>query len=125
MILKLLDCIYHQDGVEEAHYYLLKNTKEKISEIVVDGLFKDSIYNVWINIKEILRFHKQLQDKEKILSKEKIDFYQKILDIDALSNSDKIKLYNGLKGKNMALLFYQDWYKVRKYSYQKNERKFI
>lgn len=119
MILKLSDCIYHQDGVEEAYSYLLKNTKEKISEIVVDGLFKDSIYNIWINIKEILRFHKKLQDKEKILSKEKIDFYQKILNIDALSNSDKIKLYNGLKGKNMALLFYQDWYKVRKYSYQK------
>mgnify|MGYP004524255021 FL=1 len=119
MILKLSDCIYHQDGVEEVYSYLLKNTKEKISEIVVDGLFKDSIYNIWINIKEILRFHKKLQDKEKILSKEKIDFYQKILNIDALSNSDKIKLYNRLKGKNMALLFYQDWYKVRKYSYQK------
>lgn len=119
IILKLEDCMHNQDGIELAYQYLLKNTKEKISEIIIDGLFKDTIYNVWINIKEILRYHKNLSDKEKVLSQETLNFYQEILNIDALSNPDKIKLYQKLKDKNIALSFYQDWYKVRKHSYQK------
>ena len=119
MILKLEDCMHNQDGIELAYQYLLKNTKEKISEIIIDGLFKDTIYNVWINIKEILRYHKKLSDKEKILSQETLNSYQEILNIDTLSNPNKIKLYQKLKDKNIALLFYQDWYRVRKHSYQK------
>mgnify|MGYP004627376969 CR=1 FL=1 len=118
-IIKLEDCIHNQNGLETAYRYLLKNTDEKISEIIVDGLFKDSIYNVWINIKEMLRYLNHLEDKETVLHREKRQFYQKILDIDSLTNEDKIKLYYELKDKNIALSFYQDWYKVRKYSYQR------
>ena len=119
MIIRLEDYLQYQDGKKLAYDYLLKNTSEKISEIVVDGLFRDTIYNVWMNIREMISYHNGLEQHEKFLNQDRLDFYQKILKIDQMNNSDKIQLYHKLKKKNIALLFYQDWYKVRKHSYQK------
>lgn len=119
MIIQLEDYWHHQDKIELAYQYFLKNTKEKISEIVVDGLFKDTIYNVWINIREMLRYLKFYENDKKILSRDKIQFYQDILEIDKMSNEDKIELYHRLKNKNVALTFYQDLLTVKRYSYQK------
>ena len=119
MIIQLEDYLRYQEGEKLAYDYLVKNTREKISEIVVDELFRDTIYNVWINIREMIRYHNGLEQREKFLNQDRLDFYQKILEIDSMSNLDKIQLYHELKKKNIALLFYQDWYKVRKHSYQK------
>ena len=119
MIIQLEDYLLYQDGEKLAYDYFVKNTREKISEIVVDGLFRDTIYNVWINIREMIRYHNGLEQREKFLNQDRLNFYQKILEIDSMSNVDKIQLYHELKNKNIALLFYQDWYKVRKHSYQK------
>lgn len=119
MIIQLEDYWHHQDKIELAYQYFLKSTKEKISEIVVDGLFKDTIYNVWINIREMLRYLKIYEHDKKILSGDKLQFYQDILEIDKMSNEDKIELYHRLKNKNVALTFYQDLQTVKRYSYQK------
>lgn len=119
MIIQLEDYLRYQDGENLAYDYLSRNTRQKISEIVVDGLFRDTIYNVWINIREILRYHNGLEKREKFLNQDRLDFYQKILEIDHMNNLDKIQMYHELKENNIALLFYQDWYKVRKHSYQK------
>ena len=39
----------------------------KISEVVVDALFCDNIYNVWLNIKEMLRYNSKLDAEDKVL----------------------------------------------------------
>lgn len=97
----------------------LKETSMKLSEIIIDALFQDNIYNTWINIKELLRFENQLSKKEKTLSTEKISFYNFILDIDSYSNDKKIKLYHELKNKNIHLMFYEDLRKSKDLAYQK------
>ena len=56
----------------------------KISEVVVDALFCDNIYNVWLNIKEMLRYNSKLDAEDKVLDNDKIDFYQMILNFDKI-----------------------------------------
>lgn len=119
MIIKLEDYMAYSDGKRMASLYLLNETSKKISEIVVDGLFKDTIYNVWINMKEIIRYHNNLGKQEKLIHQNRLKLYQKILEIDKMDNLEKIQLYNELIDKKIYLLFYQDWYHVRKHSYKK------
>ena len=119
MIIKLEDYMAYSDGKRMASLYLLNETSKKISEIVVDGLFKDTIYNVWINMKEIIRYHNNLGKQEKLIHQNRLNLYQKILEIDKMDNLKKIQLYNELVDKKIYLLFYQDWYRVRKHSYKK------
>lgn len=92
-------------------------TSKKISEIVVDGLFSDNYYNVCSNIREMFRFNSKLSSEERVLDKDKEEFYQLILDFDKSSCSDKIKLYRELKDKNINLMFYEDLRKLKDKSY--------
>ena len=78
----------------------------KISEVVVDALFCDNIYNVWLNIKEMLRYNSKLDDEDKVLDNNKIEFYQMILNFDKVSCEDKIDLFNKLYDKNISFSFY-------------------
>lgn len=96
----------------------LKNlTNKKISEITVDALFADNIYNVWINIKEMIRFNGKLPENKKILDNDKIKVYEMILNIDNVSCTDKIKLYHSLKEKNISTMFYEDVRRLKDASY--------
>lgn len=92
-------------------------TSKKISEIVVDGLFSDNYYNVCSNIWEMFRFNSKLSLEERVLDKDKEEFYQLILDFDKTSCGDKIKLYRELKDKNINLMFYEDLRKLKDKSY--------
>lgn len=116
--LKLQDFSHYGERVELTYDYLAKMTNLKISEIVIDGLFGDTIYNVWINIKEMLRYHNCLNDNDKFLDEEKIQFYKMILEIDKINCKDKIDLYYKLKTKNISLMFYEDTRKTKDISYK-------
>lgn len=118
MLLQLQDYCHYSERLELATNFLKCATNLKISEIVVDGLFGDTIYNVWINIKEMLQYHEKLDDKDKILSVEKIQFYKMVLGIDNMECKDKINLYHKLKAKNIGLMFYEDLRQVKDFSYQ-------
>jgi len=99
---------------------LLRNeTSKKISEIVIDSIFRDNIYNVWINLKEMLRYNELLPDDEKILDNDKIKFYNMILEFDYVSSSDKIALYKCFKNRNFNLSFYQDLRNIKDKAYDK------
>ena len=52
----------------------------------------DNIYNVFLNIKEMLRFNNSLNDEEKVLSQEQVDFYTMFLNIEKLNNKNIIDL---------------------------------
>lgn len=95
-------------------FFLQKYTNYILSELIVDYLFEDNIYNVWLNIKEIMSYY----EKRPIISKEHFQFYQYILDIDNMSIENKLKLYNTFKDMNVNLLFYEDIKKMKLDSYQ-------
>ena len=110
---------YYITDKNKVYEYLKDKTNKKISEVIIDALFKDNIYNVWINIKEMLRFNSRLEDNEKVLSKEKIAFYNLILNFDSVSCDDKMKIYNKLKNGNFSLTFYEDLTSVKNVCYNK------
>lgn len=103
----------------------LEETNQKLSEIIVDALFQDNIYNVWINIKELLRYDSHLQKDEKIITKENLELYKFILDIDKHTPKEKINLYNNLKNKNINMLFYDDIRKTKDLAYKKIKEKMV
>ena len=92
-------------------------SSRKISEVVVDALFCDNIYNVWINIREMIRFNERLSDDDKVLDSDMVNFYKMILGFDSVSSVDKIKLYNEFKDKNFNLTFYDDIRRLKDVSY--------
>ncbi|MBQ8219278.1 MAG: hypothetical protein IJZ79_05945, partial [Bacilli bacterium] len=96
----------------------IEKTNQIISEVVVDGLFKDNIYNVRINIIEMLRFNEMLPENEKILDLNMIEFYKGILNIDSISVENKINLYNILKNKNISESFYDNIRALKDKSYE-------
>ena len=99
--------------------YLKMVSTYKLNEVIIDMLFMDNIYNVFLNIKEMLRFNNSLNDEEKVLSQEQVDFYTMFLNIDKLNNKNIIELYDKFKDKNVALMFYEDLQKVKNKSYDK------
>ena len=91
-------------------------SNKKFDEVFQDYMFSDTKNNVEINIEEILRFNNSLGE-EKELSQEREELYEKIHDIERLSPSEKVEMYNGLKDKNMAATLYKDFAKLRNRSY--------
>ena len=91
-----------------------KLTSLKLSEIIIDYLFQDNIYNVWYNIKEMFRFN----DKFHLLDLNKEEFYTTILNFDELSNKDKIKFYHTYKNEDINLMFYEDLRNTKDKSYE-------
>lgn len=94
---------------------LRKETSLKISEIVVDNIFNDNIYNVRLNINEIIRYTTDIN--ENLLDPDHLNFYKVILSIDSLSNEDKIKLYNKFKDKDISSILYDDLRILKNHSY--------
>lgn len=106
---------YYCINKEELKDKLIKETSYRLSEVIIDALFQDNIYNVWLNIKEMLRYNEKLD--EKVISPEWIDFYKVILEIDKVSNSQKIEMYHKLKNQNINVKFYDDLRKLKDISY--------
>lgn len=115
-------CFENRDALEGE---LKRETSRKLGEVIVDALFRDNIYNVWLNIKEMLRYNERLSDEDKVLDSDREEFYKFILDIDNVSSDNKINLYKRLKGMNINLLFYEDLRKLKDISYNKIKEKLV
>lgn len=109
---------YYFEEKEKLISLLKRETSLRLSEIIVDDLFEDNIYNVWLNIKEMIRYNGNLKDDEKILDEDKLQLYRVILNIDNVSCDEKIRLYNSLKNKNYNLIFYEDLRKLKDTAYE-------
>ena len=101
---------------EEAEKYLRELTNKKLSEVIVDALFKDNIYNVWLNIKEMLRFNSKLGVKK--ITDDRIKFYEMILNIDKMTPEEKIALYRKMQNQDIASVFYDDVRSSKNISYE-------
>lgn len=104
-------------NIEEIVSILLQETSKKLSEVIIDAIFSDNIYNVFLNINEMIRYNELLDDDMKVLTKEKLEFYKLILSFDLIDNDEKIKIYNKLKNKNYNFIFYEDLRKLKDLSY--------
>lgn len=91
-------------------------TSHKLSEVIIDALFNDNIYNVWLNLKEMLRYNNKLTDS-KVIDDERVSFYKTILNFDNVSSDDKIALFNKLMDKRIDIIFYDDLRKLKDISY--------
>ena len=112
------DYILSSEALYNRNYDNLKElTNKKISEIVIDYLFKDNIYNVFINIRELLSYNDSLENK--IISSNMVKFYKMILDIDKISNEEKINLFYRFKNHRIDTVFYDDINALKKNSYNK------
>ena len=110
------DNLYFKD--RDALIQILKmETSKKISEVVIDALFSDNIYNVGINIREMIRYNNKLDKNDGALDDDRAAFYKMILDFDNISSKDKIKLFNEFKDRNFSLTFYDDLRKLKDASY--------
>lgn len=94
-------------------------TSLKLSEVIVDALFCDSIYNVWLNIREMLRYNEKMIPSDRIIADERVSFYELIFNFDNVSSDDKIELFNKLKDKNVNSMFYDDLRKLKDYAYDR------
>ena len=90
---------------------LKEETSFKLSEIIVDSIFEDNIYNVKLNLNEIIRYTSDINVN--LISLEHLNFYKIILNIDSLSNEEKINLYNNFKDKNITSMLYDDLKETR------------
>ncbi len=116
---KLLSSYDSKTGLflsDEGNDLSKEETSQRISEIVIDYLFKDDIYNVFLNIREILSFNESLDNK--VISSDMVDFYKSILMIDKISNEEKIELFYRLKDKKIDQIFYDDISRLREKSYK-------
>ena len=110
------DNLYFKD--RDALIQILKmETSKKISVVVIDALFSDNIYNVGINIREMIRYNNKLDKNDKALDDDRVAFYKMILSFDNISSKDKIKLFNEFKDRNFSLTFYDDLRKLKDASY--------
>lgn len=94
---------------------LKEETSFKLSEIIVDSIFEDNIYNVKLNLNEIIRYTSDINVN--LISPEHLSFYKIVLNIDSLSNEEKIDLYNNFKDKNITSMLYDDLKILKEYSY--------
>lgn len=94
-------------------------TNLKLSEVIVDALFCDSIYNVWLNIREMLRYNEKMIPSDRIIADERVSFYELIFNFDNVSSDDKIELFNKFKDKNINSMFYDDLRKLKDYAYDR------
>lgn len=89
---------------------------ELLSDLIIDYHFNKISYNVFLDIKELLRFQIEKWD---FIPIENLKIYRDILKIDKLSNEEKINLHNSLIGKNIAEMFNNDLERAKERS--KNE----
>jgi len=109
---KYLNCFGGYDSCLSGfftHDEVFDNLKKSLnyitSEVVVDYLFHDSAYNVFLDINELLDFSNSVN----ILSENDRKIYSSILSLDDMSVSDKKGLLESLKDHDMISKFYDDY----------------
>ena len=103
----------------------IDTTNKKLSELIVDYLFQDTIFNVWHNINQMINYTKNLDEKEMPVRLEHLRFYELILRIDDIPPEEKISIFHKLKNKNINLIFYEDMRKTKDLAYSKIKENMI
>jgi hypothetical protein len=93
------------NSLAEIFNYLKLLSEKNISNYIIDYHFEENYHNVILDITQLLQYN---YDGNKTLSKDKIEIYEQILNIDYLSIEEKQQLHEKLKNYNMIELLYDD-----------------
>ena len=83
---------------------LVKSFNYVTTDLVVDYIFRDYSYNVFIDMNELIRFNKSTN----ILSSDDASLYSKIVSLDSMRIFEKINLLKSLRNMDMISKFYDD-----------------
>lgn len=118
------------DTVKSIEYYLKnnndegvlnelrKNTEKHLFEMIIDTYFNDIAYNFLQNLKIILRYVKDID--EKIIPEERLDLYKKIAKFHDLNVYEQKQLFFDYNNNiDYSKEFYEDFYNCKMHSYKK------
>lgn len=78
---------------------------EKKSDYIIDYHFEENYYNIIYDLRELLDFY---YAGNIVIPEDRLYLYQQIVNIDKLSDQEKIELHSMLKKYNMMEVFYDD-----------------
>ena len=90
---------------EDNLIYSLDIDSRDVSNYIIDYHFEENYHNVILDITELLQYN---YDGNITLSKDKMELYEKIVNIDYLSLDEKQNLHETLKKYNMIEMLYDD-----------------
>lgn len=100
-----LNNIYATNGIEGVYEYFKRLSENSLSNYIIDYLFEENYHNIIIDVRELLNFYYR---GNIVISKERLEIYDKISNIDLLTVEEKQELFNYLKNFNMIEMFYDD-----------------
>lgn len=106
-----IDYLKDTGNLEGIIEYLQRLSSNVISNYIIDYHFEENYYNVMYDLKELLDFY---YAGNIAISKDRVDLYTSILNIDDLTISEKKELHSKLKKINMMEMFYDDMAFARK-----------
>lgn len=106
-----IDYLKDTGNLEGIIEYLQRLSSNVISNYIIDYHFEENYYNVMYDLKELLDFY---YAGNITISKDRVDLYTSILNIDDLTISEKKELHSKLKQINMMEIFYDDMAFARK-----------
>ena len=93
------------NSLEEVFNNLKKLSDRNISNYIIDYHFEENYHNIILDITELLEYN---YDGNITISKDKLDLYEKIMNIDYFTKEEKIELHETLKKYNIKEMFYDD-----------------
>ena len=100
-----LEELFLQNGINEVFNYVKQLSDENISNYIIDYHFEENYYNIMLDMNELLQYY---YDGNIVIDREHLELYEQLVNIDYLSNEEKVQLHNQLKNYNMAAIFYDD-----------------
>lgn len=104
-IINDINQIFSNEGLIGVEKYLKQLSSNMISNYIIDYHFEENYHNIMIDIRELLNFYFAGNIN---LSREKVELYNKLSNIDYLEIDEKIELHNMLKNFNIMEMFYDD-----------------
>ncbi len=97
---------------------LREMSNAKMGEVLADYSFEDTLKNVQINAKEMLRFNSHLDENEQLLSEDNKELYNNMINMENLTASEKYELYKSMPDKEAVRSgMYKDFKALRDKSY--------
>lgn len=100
-----LERAYQKNKCQGVKKLLEFHSNKLISNYIIDYIFEDNYHNVMIDLNELMTF---IDNGNIVISQDRVNLYKRILEIDNLTNKEKIELFNELKNINMQEFFYDD-----------------
>lgn len=102
--------IREYNDIDGLYNHLKVLSNRYVSNYIIDYFFEDNYHNVLININELLRYY---YDGNMSIPMDRLSIYDRLSNIDILTNEEKIELVNELSSINIMELFYDDMLAAR------------